>query len=469
MVLKPKDKHGFLRLVPRRSHRLGSGKGRSDDLAVLVLVLPHRPLPQGFGILFRQPAKCLFQFGCEQSTIKTHAFQDGLAKFQHWGQVLFDGKMHSVLQFVSQRTSTNLKMRMGVLAYLCSGMKKLHNLEDRRVLKARMEADSRPRTTLSFYRYVHLADPQKTRSELYEAWTELEVLGRTYVAKEGINAQISIPTERFEAFKDHIESLGWLSNLRLNVAVEQGKSFFKLIVRVREKIVADGLEDGTFDVTDCGKHLKASEFNELTDKEDTVLIDMRNAYESEVGHFEGAVCPDVNTFREEIDYVEDMLQAQRDANIVMYCTGGIRCEKASAYLKHKGFKNVHQLEGGIIEYTRQAKEEGLRNKFIGKNFVFDERMAERITDDVIAKCHTCGTACDTHVNCANPTCNILMIQCDACKTSTEGTCGEACHAFIQLPEEEQRERRKGAKARGGFMTGGKGLPREEGPTTRSRQ
>ena len=298
---------------------------------------------------------------------------------------------------------------------------------------------------------------------------ELEVLGRTYVAKEGINAQISIPTERFEAFKDHIESLGWLSNLRLNVAVEQGKSFFKLIVRVREKIVADGLEDGTFDVTDCGKHLKASEFNELTDKEDTVLIDMRNAYESEVGHFEGAVCPDVNTFREEIDYVEDMFQAQKDANIVMYCTGGIRCEKASAYLKHKGFKNVHQLEGGIIEYTRQAKEEGLRNKFIGKNFVFDERMAERITDDVIAKCHTCGTACDTHVNCANPTCNILMIQCDACKTSTEGTCGEACHAFIQLPEEEQRERRKGTKARGGFMTGGKGLPKDQGPTTRSRQ
>ena len=259
---------------------------------------------------------------------------------------------------------------------------------------------------------------------MYEAWTDLDVLGRTYVAKEGINAQISIPTERFEAFKDHIDSLGWLSNLRLNVAVEQGKSFFKLIVRVREKIVADGLADGTFDVTECGKHLKASEFNELTDKEDTVLIDMRNAYESEVGHFEGAVCPDVNTFREEIDYVEDMLEDQKDANIVMYCTGGIRCEKASAYLKHKGFKNVHQLEGGIIEYTRQAKAEGLRNKFIGKNFVFDERMAERITDDVIAKCHTCGTSCDTHVNCANPTCNILMIQCDACKTSTEGTCGE---------------------------------------------
>ena len=273
-------------------------------------------------------------------------------------------------------------------------MKRLHNMEDRKVLLERMNADPRPRTTLSFYRYVHLDDPQRTRAELYEAWEALEVLGRTYVAKEGINAQISMPSERFEEFKAHIEGLGWLPNLRLNVAVEQGKSFFKLIVRVRDKIVADGLNDDTFDVTDCGQHLKASEFNDLTDQEDTVLIDMRNAYESEVGHFEGAVCPDVNTFREEIDYVEDMLKDQKDANIVMYCTGGIRCEKASAYLKHKGFQNVHQLEGGIIEYTRQAKAEGLRNKFIGKNFVFDERMAERISDDVIAHCHTCGASCD---------------------------------------------------------------------------
>ena len=251
------------------------------------------------------------------------------------------------------------------MTYFWGGMKRLHNTEDRRVLMERMKADSRPRTTLSFYRYVHLDRPERTRAELYAAWSELEVLGRTYVAKEGINAQISMPTERFEEFKAHIEGLGWLPNLRLNVAVEQGKSFFKLIVRVREKIVADGLADGTFDVTDCGKHLKASEFNALTDQEDTVLIDMRNAYESEVGHFEGAVCPDVNTFREEIDYVEDMLQDQKDANIVMYCTGGIRCEKASSYLIHQGFKHVNQLNGGIIQYALDVKSKGLKSKFIG--------------------------------------------------------------------------------------------------------
>ena len=355
------------------------------------------------------------------------------------------------------------------LAYLCHGMKRRHNKEDRRVLMARMEQDNVPRTTLSFYRYVHLENPALTRNQLYAAWEELGVLGRTYVASEGINAQISVPTDRFEDFKAHLDSLGWLPNLRLNVAVEQGKSFFKLIVRVKEKIVADGLNDDTFDVTDCGEHLKADQFNDLTDQEDTVLIDMRNAYESEVGHFVGAICPDVNTFREEIAMVEDMLQDKKDANIVMYCTGGIRCEKASAYLKHKGFPNVHQLEGGIIEYTRQAKASGLRNKFVGKNFVFDERLAERISDDVIAKCHTCGTPCDDHVNCANPTCNILMIQCASCGEALKHTCSEPCKSFIELPEEEQKTKRKGTKARGGFMSGHKGLNPDEAPTPRSRQ
>lgn len=347
-------------------------------------------------------------------------------------------------------------------------MSKLHNRENRRVLLERMKADTQQRVTFSFYRYVHLSDPARIREELYEAWSAMEVLGRTYVAKEGINAQISLPNERFAEFKKHIDDLGWLPNLRLNVAVEQGKSFFKLIVRVRAKIVADGLEDDTFDVTNCGTHLKASEFNELTDKEDTILIDMRNAYESEVGHFEGAICPDVNTFREEIDFVEDMLQGQQSRNIVMYCTGGIRCEKASAYLKHKGFHHVHQLEGGIIEYTRQAKAKGLRNKFIGKNFVFDERMAERISDDVIAHCHTCGAPCDTHMNCANPTCNILMIQCESCKDKLESTCGESCRDFVMLPEKEQRKLRKGTRARGGFMTSDKGSPTRKRAKPKSR-
>ena len=127
----------------------------------------------------------------------------------------------------------------------------------------------------------------------------------------------------------------------------------------------------------------------------------------------------------------------------MYCTGGIRCEKASAYYKHKGFKKVYQLEGGIIEYARQVKNKGLENKFIGKNFVFDHRRGERISEEVIANCHQCGQPCDTHVNCANEACHLLFIQCEACAEKMENCCSSECLEVIQLPYEEQKKLRSG--------------------------
>tara|TARA_B100000809_G_C15047154_1_gene497654 strand:- start:737 stop:1312 length:576 start_codon:yes stop_codon:yes gene_type:complete len=171
---------------------------------------------------------------------------------------------------------------------------------------------------------------------------------------------------------------------------------------------------------------------------------MRNHYESEIGHFKGAITPDVDTFRDSLDIIEeDLKEHKEDKNLVMYCTGGIRCEKASAYYKHKGFKNVFQLEGGIIEYTRQAKAQGLENKFIGKNFVFDLRIGERISDDVIANCHQCGTPCDVHTNCDNVGCNLLFIQCESCKKEMNNCCSEDCKKVTALSFEEQKEIRKG--------------------------
>uniref|UniRef100_UPI0023F46F79 rhodanese-like domain-containing protein n=1 Tax=Chryseobacterium cucumeris TaxID=1813611 RepID=UPI0023F46F79 len=164
----------------------------------------------------------------------------------------------------------------------------------------------------------------------------------------------------------------------------------------------------------------------------------------EVGHFQGAILPDVDTFRESLPYIEDeFLKGNEDKNLVMYCTGGIRCEKASAYFKHQGFKNVYQLEGGIIEYTRQIKEEGIKSKFIGKNFVFDHRLGERITDDIIAQCHQCGKPCDNHTNCANDACHLLFIQCDDCKAAMENCCSTECLETIHLPWDEQVKLRKG--------------------------
>ena len=271
------------------------------------------------------------------------------------------------------------------------------------------------------------------------------MLGRIYVAHEGINAQLSVPAIHFNAFKAHLDSITFLENVRLNIAIEQDNfSFLKLKVKVRHKIVADGLNDASFDVTNIGVHLDAEKFNDIIEDPNTVLVDMRNHYESEIGHFKNAITPDVDTFRDSLDLIEEDLRAHKeDKNLVMYCTGGIRCEKASAYYKHKGFKNVFQLEGGIIEYTRQVENKGLENKFIGKNFVFDHRRAERISEDVIAHCHQCGNSCDTHVNCANEACHLLFIQCPTCANAMDDCCSDACKEVHNLPFEEQKALRKG--------------------------
>ncbi|ALJ05537.1 sulfurtransferase [Pseudalgibacter alginicilyticus] len=301
------------------------------------------------------------------------------------------------------------------------------------------------RLTLSFYQYAKIDNPQVLRDHLFITWDALDVLGRIYIAHEGINAQLSLPADRFNEFKNHLDGIDFLKDIRLNIAVEQdNKSFLKLKVKVREKIVADGLNDTTFDVTNKGIHVSAEEFNNLIEDENTVLVDMRNHYESEIGHFKNAVTPDVDTFRESLDIIEDDLKTHKeDKKLVMYCTGGIRCEKASAYFKHKGFKNVFQLEGGIIEYTRQIKEQNLENKFLGKNFVFDERRAEKISDDVIACCHQCGKPADIHTNCANDACHLLFIQCDDCKVEMDNCCSTTCKEIHALPFEEQKALRKG--------------------------
>ncbi|MDG3583307.1 rhodanese-related sulfurtransferase [Galbibacter pacificus] len=308
-----------------------------------------------------------------------------------------------------------------------------------------IEEAGKDRLTISFYKYAKIGNPQIFRNHLFLAWNELDVLGRIYVAHEGINAQLSVPADLFHDFKAHIDSITFLENVRLNIAIEHDNfAFLKLKVKVRDKIVADGLKDETFDVTNKGVHVDAIKFNELIEDPNTVLVDMRNHYESEIGRFKNAITPDVDTFRDSLPIIEkDLKKHKEDKNLVMYCTGGIRCEKASAYYKHKGFKNVFQLEGGIINYVRQVEENKLENKFIGKNFVFDERRAERISEDVIAHCHQCGKPCDTHVNCANEACHLLFIQCEECAKKMNHCCSDECMDIIALPYEEQKALRKG--------------------------
>ncbi|MDR3680805.1 MAG: rhodanese-related sulfurtransferase [Flavipsychrobacter sp.] len=321
----------------------------------------------------------------------------------------------------------------------------LHNRISNEELKKRMYEETERRVTVSFYKYFHITTPDAFRDELYKKFYALNVFGRIYVASEGINAQASVPESNFDAFRDTLYGMTpELDGVRLNIAVDDdGKSFWVLRVKVRPKIVADGIEDPTFDSSKMGTHLKAAEFNALTEQPDTIVVDMRNHYEYEVGHFQNALEVPSDTFRDQLPMAAEMLSDKKDRNIVMYCTGGIRCEKASAYLLHNGFKNVFQLEGGIIEYARKAKEENLPLKFIGKNFVFDDRLGERITDDIISKCHICGKPSDSHTNCKNDGCHLLFIQCEDCAKEYDGCCSIECRDEKQLPEDEQKQRRAG--------------------------
>ncbi|MDG2343211.1 MAG: rhodanese-related sulfurtransferase [Flavobacteriales bacterium] len=322
------------------------------------------------------------------------------------------------------------------------------NKLNRSAAEEKIREENFARVTLSFYRYIKINDPKKVRDDLFFIWEAWGVLGRIYIAKEGINAQLCVPEHFLDAFKKHLNNYDAFKNLPFKIAIEEPKvSFYKLTVKVKKQIVADGLKENEYDVTDIGRHLNASEWNKAM-ADGAIVVDMRNHYESEIGHFENAICPEAETFREELPMVKDILKGKEDEKVLLYCTGGIRCEKASSYLKHFGFNDVNQLHGGIINYSHQVQSNvDLNNKFLGKNFVFDDRLSERISDDVISNCHQCGKPCDYHVNCKNLHCNLLFIQCSDCAKKHSGCCSPSCLDIISLPEEEQKKLRAGAEKR----------------------
>jgi len=304
---------------------------------------------------------------------------------------------------------------------------RLYNIVDSKVLKEALLSETFVRRTISFYRYFIIENPQNFRDQIYQDWDDLNCFGRIYVAREGINAQMSVPESNYDVFLKTLEKYPIFNQIPVKFAIEDnGKSFYKLTIKLRPKLVADGLDDNAFDVTNVGRHLSAKEFHDLVESGEHVLVDMRNHYESEIGHFKGAICPETDTFRDEIKLVTEMLTNQKDRKVLLYCTGGIRCEKASAYLKHHGFTDVNQLHGGILEYARQIKRLNLEPNFIGKNFVFDERLGESVNGQIISHCHQCGKLCDAHTNCANELCHLLFIQCPECAEKYEECCSVEC-------------------------------------------
>ena len=309
-------------------------------------------------------------------------------------------------------------------------------------LKKDLDQESFKRITCSFYRYVNIMNAEEFRNRLYQKFSHLNILGRIYVANEGINAQISIPEHNWTIFKDYVNSEDLLKEVKLKKAVKEGSSFIKIKILVKNEIVAYGLHKDSYDMDYVGRHLSAKEFNESIKKEDSIIVDMRNYYESEVGRFDNAIIPDIHRSQELLSAVADLISDSKDKKVHLYCTGGIRCEKASAFLIKRGFKDVYQLDGGIIQYAHDIKKENIPSSFIGKNFVFDDRLGEKITDDIIGKCHQCQESCDQHINCNNDACNILFIQCEDCAIKYDRCCSVNCRDFNALDVEEQRKLRK---------------------------
>jgi UPF0176 protein len=314
----------------------------------------------------------------------------------------------------------------------------LHNRINRDILKQQLEQETFLRKTISFYKYFDVNNPHEFRDELYKQWNKLNCFGRIYIAYEGINAQMSVPEHNLEKFITLLYSYNELNGVPIKYAVnDNGKSFYKLTIKVRKQIVSDGLTPNSYNLNKVGKHLSAIEFNNCLESGETVVIDMRNHYESEIGRFENAFCPDTDTFKETIQIVEQKFSNQKDKHLLLYCTGGIRCEKASAYLIQQGFSNISQLKGGIIEYANLVKEQQLNSKFVGKNFVFDQRLGESINNKIISHCHQCGKPADTHTNCANNDCHLLFIQCSECAEKYNACCSNECNYIISLPVKDR--------------------------------
>ena len=323
--------------------------------------------------------------------------------------------------------------------------KALFNKVNKLELKKLLNEEPFDRTTVSFYRYINIDEPNTFRDHLYYEWDRLNIFGRVYIAKEGINAQISVPDHNWETFIIQLNKIKELNDIHVKQALQDGPSFYKLIIKVREELVAYGVPEESYDMNLVGKHLSTKEYNKALEDPDALIVDMRNYYESEIGRFEDALIPDVETSKELLPEVKRLLKGKEKNKVLLYCTGGIRCEKASSYLIKNGFQNVNQLKGGIIQYANDIKKKGMISRFKGKNFVFDDRLGERVTDDILASCHICGTTCDKHTDCKNDACHVLFIQCDACSEDFNGCCSIECRDFASLPLSEQKRLRKDPK------------------------
>ncbi|RYH29157.1 hypothetical protein EON65_09520 [archaeon] len=302
-------------------------------------------------------------------------------------------------------------------------------------------------TLVSFYAFSNITDPEELSQVLRSLWEPFKALGRIYIAEEGVNAQMAVPSNSFADFVKATQTLALFSSSRFNVDHEMSTADFhsqqvfkNLHIRVREQIVADGLVGEGLDWSRSGTELSPLDWHASLDNPNAVILDCRNTYETDVGRFKGAIPLNTTFFRESWTALEEVLKdVPPTTPVLTYCTGGIRCVKINAYLEQKmGFNNTYRLKGGIISYAKTLESQASElkgksgeiatpivitphlpmpydsqfqrdvkdSKFLGINYVFDDRMGARVTADVFAKCESCGQSCDAFTNCLNFDCNV---------------------------------------------------------------
>lgn len=285
----------------------------------------------------------------------------------------------------------------------------------------------KPYRVLLYYKYVTIENPEEFAAEHLQFCKELGLRGRVLVAKEGINGTVSGTVEQTNTYMETMHKDPRFKDLWFKIDEAEGHAFKKMFVRPRPELVTFRLEEDINPNELTGKYLTPKEWYEMMQREDVVILDGRNDYEYEIGHFRGAIRPEVKAFREFPEWIRNNLSQYKDKKVLTYCTGGIRCEKLSGFLLKEGFKEVYQLHGGIVTYGKDPEVKG--HLFDGKCYVFDERISvpiNQVENVIVSKCYHCGKPEDRYINCANPECNLQHVCCEECEVIHKHSCSKDC-------------------------------------------
>lgn len=308
--------------------------------------------------------------------------------------------------------------------------------------------DNRYRVLL-YYKFVEIANPEEYTANHMELCRRLNLKGRILIASEGLNGTVSGSMEDTEEYMRILHEDERFMDMVFKTSIEEKDVFKKLFVRNKERIITLDPEDEVSPLENKGEYLSPKEWKRMMEEEDVIILDGRNGYEWDLGHFRGAIRPDIESFREFPEWIDEHLSKYKDKKVMTYCTGGIRCEKLTGVLLEHGFKDVFHLEGGIVTYGQDEETKG--RLWDGKCYVFDERIAVQINhtdeDVIVSKCTHCGTPSDRYINCTNDDCHLQFLCCKDCEEEQEGFCSEKCRVYVQENPDRDARVRLQAKAK----------------------